>query len=113
MRRIRLASFIITIAALAPAWVRGDTLVVTPIAVSRQTAPVGGRYILFGSIGIDNLRRVTFTASLSRGKVGIFRASRGMVTPLVLTGDAAPSDAGNAFNTLLEAASNARGDLAF
>jgi len=101
--------------AAAPSWAPAlaDTLVLTPVAVSRQNAPVGGRYVLFGSVNIDSVRRVTFTASLSRGKVGIFRTEHGTVTPLLLTGDPAPPSAGTAFDTLLEAASNARGDMAF
>src|SRR5262249_22976093 len=38
---------------------------------------------------------------------------RGVVTPLALTGDPAPSDAGNRFSVFEEAASDSRGDVAF
>jgi len=90
-----------------------DTFVLTPVAVQRQEAPVGGRYILFGDLSIDSLRRVTFSASLSRGQNGIFRTRRGGLETLVLSGDPAPPDAGNRFAALFEVSSNAPGDLAF
>ncbi len=85
----------------------------TPIAVQGHDAPAGGRYVLFGDSAIDSLRRVTFSASLSRGQNGIFRTRRGGFETLVLSGDPAPADAGNRFAGLFEVCSNARDDLAF
>lgn len=100
-------------ALLAPALTPAEQLVVTPIAVAGQTAPAEGRYILFGDIDVDSVRRVTYTASMSSGRNVIFRTHRGAPVPMVLTGDDAPPDAGTAFDTLLEASSNAAGDLVF
>ncbi|HKY34034.1 MAG TPA: hypothetical protein VJV23_16010 [Candidatus Polarisedimenticolia bacterium] len=109
----RLAAAAILPAALSGQQAAADVLAVRPVAVQRQTAPPGGRYVLFGDISVDPARRVTFTASLSTGRVGVFRTRFGEIEALVMSGDDAPPDAGNAFLAPLEAASNTRGDLAF
>ena len=36
-----------------------DTLAVVPVALQGESAPEGGRYILFGDVQIDSLRRTT------------------------------------------------------
>ncbi len=99
---------------LLPAPGRAEEPVVTPIAVSGQASPIGGSYILFGDVSIDGLGGVTFTASLTNGKVVVFRRSScGVLEPLVTRGDPAPLDFGGTFNILFEASSNSAGDLAF
>jgi hypothetical protein len=101
------------LAFLLSAPAAADTLVVSPVAVQGEVAPEGGRYLLFGEIDVDPIRRVAFTASLSGGQVGIFRTSFGVLEPIVLSGDPAPPDAGNRFAVPLGVAGNSRGDLAF
>jgi hypothetical protein len=113
-RRLLKAALVLgALLPLAPSAATADTLVVQPVAVQDQVSPSGGRFILFGHISIDSGRRVTFTTSTTRGQVGVFRFSRAGLERLLLTGDDAPDDAGNSFKATYEAASNARGDLAF
>lgn len=104
-------AFILLAAACLPA--SAQTVAVTPVAVQGGASPDGSLYILFGDVHVDPARRVTFTASLSSGRVGIFRTERGRVVMRLLSGDVAPGPGFGRFFTLFEAASNARGDLAF
>lgn len=99
--------------ASAPAAADEPVVAVSGVALAGQPSPAGGRYLLFGDIDVDAVRRVTFTASLTTGSVGIFRTSYGVPQPVVMLGDPAPPDAGNRFFIPLGVASNRRGDLAF
>ncbi|MFQ5701584.1 MAG: hypothetical protein ACE5HU_07055 [Acidobacteriota bacterium] len=89
------------------------TLRLTPIAVRGQLAPQGQVYILFGDIDIDSSGRVVFTASLTGGKNGIFRADRSGVETILLSGEPAPPAPGGAFFVIFEASGNSGGEVAF
>ncbi len=111
--RVRILCFsLLAFAAAAPA-AAADQLLITPVAVTLQETPIGGRYILMFDVAIDGLRRVSFTASTSEGRNGVFGTRRGEVVPLVLNGDPAPPEAGTSFHIFLETATNRRNDLAF
>src|SRR5688572_16421905 len=102
----------VLLAVFPAAWADGD-VVVTPIAVAGETSPAGGRYILFGDIDVDPARRVTFTASMTTGRVGLFRTRLGVLQTILQSGDPAPPDAGNRFFIPLGVSGNTAGDLAF
>ncbi len=110
-RHVLAGALALVLAAQGMSMPRADTLVVTPLALDRQAAPGGGRFVLIGDIWIDTLRRVLFSAATSQGRMGIYRVARGQTSRLLATGDAAPS--GGRFEFLLEPAGNVQGDIAF
>ncbi|MGH9867613.1 MAG: DUF7453 family protein [Candidatus Polarisedimenticolia bacterium] len=106
------AAFVLLLAA-SPGARADENVVVAPVAVAGETSPAGGRYILFGDIDVDPARRVTYTASMTTGRVGIFRTRFGVPQTIIQSGDPAPPDAGNRFFIPLAVSGNTAGDLAF
>ncbi len=90
-----------------------DTLRMSRVAIRGRLAPVGGSFFLFGDIDIDSVGRTVFTASLTDGRVAIFRSDPAGLTPILLTGDLAPQEADISYDVFLEVSGNARGAIAF
>ncbi len=95
-------------------WVERDE-VLTSVAVEMDSAPTTGS--TFARIGIDpllnNARDLAFLADLADGREGLWRqTAAGQLTPLVLTGAAAPGTSAS-FSNLQGIALNDAGALAF
>jgi hypothetical protein len=90
-----------------------------PIALFGQRAPVTGEptYNAFFSPRLSDDGTVLFIATLVGGgqkpRSGLFRFKAGQITPLAVTGEAAPGLPGALFRSLMTPVLSASGDLAF